>query len=51
MFGKLEVSEAQITITGWTATYQSQIRRAFGYVAGWTALDAMIGDLFMRHVV
>src|SRR5271163_575272 len=50
MFGELKVSEPQITVTGWTAAYQSQFRGAFGYLFGWTALDAMIGDLFVCHV-
>jgi len=50
MFGKLEVSEPQITVTGRTAAYQSQIRGGFGYLPGRTALDAMIGDLLMCYV-
>jgi hypothetical protein len=49
MFGELEVSEAQTTITGRTA-YHSQLRGAFGYLFGWTALDAMIGDLLVCYV-
>jgi hypothetical protein len=51
MFGKLEVSEPQITVTGWTATDQSQIRGAFGCLPGGAALNAMIGDLLMSYVL
>jgi hypothetical protein len=50
IFGKLKVSEPQITVTGWTAAYQSQIRRGLAHLRGWAALDAMIGDLLMSHV-
>ena len=50
MFGELKISEPQITVTGRTTAHQSQICRAFGYLFGGTALDAMIGDLLVCHV-
>ena len=50
VFGKLKISEPQITVTGRTATHQSQICCAFGDLFGRPALDAMIGDLLVCHV-